>query len=104
MNKTVELLKVALQNSLDNINAGNTNLTEEQAMDLVEHLEQINKGSATVSKAYACEHLLHININKFDYLVRTGIIPVGRKRLGFKELSWKIKDFDRVIEYLKHEH
>lgn len=53
-----------------------------------------------IPKAYACEHVLHITSNKFDYLVRKGIIPHGRKRLGFNELSWVLKDLDEAKRYL----
>lgn len=77
-----------LENTLENVNAGNTNITEEEASVIIDHLTMLNKCVATVSKAYACEHVLHITSNKFDYLVRKGIIPHGRKRLGFNELSW----------------
>lgn len=85
-------LVAILENTLENVNAGNTNITEEEASVIIDHLTMLNKGVATVSKAYACEHVLHITSNKFDYLVRKGIIPHGRKRLGFNELSWVLKD------------
>lgn len=80
-------LVAILENTLENVNAGNTNITEEEASVIIDHLTMLNKGVATVSKAYACEHVLHITSNKFDYLVRKGIIPHGRKRLGFNELN-----------------
>lgn len=32
--------------------------------------------------------------------VRKGIIPHGRKRLGFNELSWVLKDLDEAKRYL----
>ena len=82
-------LVAILENTLENVNAGNTNITEEEASVIIDHLTMLNKGVATVSKAYACEHVLHITSNKFDYLVRKGIIPHGRKRLGFNELTGK---------------
>lgn len=71
-------LVAILENTLENVNAGNTNITEEEASVIIDHLTMLNKGVATVSKAYACEHVLHITSNKFDYLVRKGIIPHGR--------------------------
>lgn len=89
-------LVAILENTLENVNAGNTNITEEEASVIIDHLTMLNKGVATVSKAYACEHVLHITSNKFDYLVRKGIIPHGRKRLGFNELSWVLKDLDEA--------
>lgn len=69
-------LVAILENTLENVNAGNTNITEEEASVIIDHLTMLNKGVATVSKAYACEHVLHITSNKFDYLVRKGIIPL----------------------------
>lgn len=93
-------LVAILENTLENVNAGNTNITEEEASVIIDHLTMLNKGIATVSKAYACEHVLHITSNKFDYLVRKGIIPHGRKRLGFNELSWVLKDLDEAKRYL----
>lgn len=93
-------LVAILENTLENVNAGNTNITEEEASVIIDHLTMLNKGVATVSKAYACEHILHITSNKFDYLVRKGIIPHGRKRLGFNELSWVLKDLDEAKRYL----
>lgn len=93
-------LVAILENTLENVNAGNTNITEEEASVIIDHLTMLNKGVATVSKAYACEHVLHITSNKFDYLVRKGIIPHGRKRLGFNELSWVLKDLDEAKRYL----
>lgn len=35
-------------------------------------------------------------INTFDNYVRAGIIPKGKKEIGFNELSWSLKDFDGV--------
>lgn len=93
-------LVAILENTLENVNTGNTNITEEEASVIIDHLTMLNKGVATVSKAYACEHVLHITSNKFDYLVRKGIIPHGRKRLGFNELSWVLKDLDEAKPYL----
>lgn len=103
MNNTMKALRNVVKTSLDNIDAGNSNISEESAILLIEHLSHINQGITTVSKAYACEHVLHINPNKFKYLLDKGIIPEGRKRLGFNELSWTIKDFDRAKEYLLKE-
>lgn len=31
-----------------------------------------------------------------DNYVRAGIIPKGKKEIGFNELSWSLKDFDGV--------
>lgn len=46
-------LVAILENTLENVNAGNTNITEEEASVIIDHLTMLNKGAATVSKAYA---------------------------------------------------
>ena len=56
----------------------------------------LNKGVKRISKAYACEHILHCSPATFDNYVRAGIIPKGKKEIGFNELSWSLKDFDGV--------
>lgn len=95
-------LVAILENTLENVNAGNTNITEEEASVIIDHLTMLNKGVATVSKAYACEHVLHITSNKFDYLVRKGIIPHGRKRLGFKEIDERVQYLQAMKERMSN--
>lgn len=56
----------------------------------------ILEGVKRISKAYACEHILHCSPATFDNYVRAGIIPKGKKEIGFNELSWSLKDFDGV--------
>lgn len=42
-------LVAILENTLENVNAGNTNITEEEASVIIDHLTMLNKGVATVS-------------------------------------------------------
>lgn len=44
-------LVAILENTLENVNAGNTNITEEEASVIIDHLTMLNKGVTTVSKA-----------------------------------------------------
>lgn len=40
-------LVAILENTLENVNAGNTNITEEEASVIIDHLTMLNKGVAT---------------------------------------------------------
>lgn len=100
MNPKISALRAILKDSLDRIDAGNTNISEEHADAIIDLLGTINKPKKRVSKAYACEHILHINSNKFNYLLSKGVIPPGKHELGFHELSWSIADFDDALAYL----
>ena len=95
-NCLLDVVKNQLQNAISNIDAGNSNLNEEEMEELVKTLSVLNKGVKRISKAYACEHILHCSPATFDNYVRAGIIPKGKKEIGFNELSWSLKDFDGV--------
>lgn len=92
----VRMLSKVLEDCLSNINAGNTNIDEETADNLIETLSTMNSGADIVSKAYACEHILHCSTSTFEKYIQVGLIPQGRKRYGFHELSWKRKDIENV--------
>lgn len=95
-NCLLDAVKNQLQNAISNIDAGNSNLNEEEIEELVKTLSVLNKRVERISKAYACEHILHCSPATFDNYVRAGIIPKGKKEIGFNELSWSLKDFDGV--------
>ena len=71
-----------LRETADKIDSGNCELNEEQAMDIMSVLSH-----EVLSKEQACNYL-NLSRSRFDDLVRTGKIPKGRKRRGFKELIW----------------
>lgn len=93
MSVLLKVLKKELQHSIENIDAGNSEITEEELIELVKLLATINKGGERISKTIACEKILHCSPSTFDNYVREGIIPPGRKVAGFKELSWIESDF-----------
>lgn len=78
-NCLLDAVKNQLQNAISNIDAGNSNLNEEEMEELVKTLSVLNKGVKRISKAYACEHILHCSPATFDNYVRAGIIPKGKK-------------------------
>lgn len=91
--RVTQSIEKELQHSIENIDAGNSEITEEELVELVKLLATINKGGERISKTIACEKILHCSPSTFDNYVREGIIPPGRKVAGFKELSWNESDF-----------
>lgn len=59
-NCLLDAVKNQLQNAISNIDAGNSNLNEEEMEELVKTLSVLNKGVKRISKAYACEHIWNI--------------------------------------------
>ena len=75
-----------LRELADKFDAGNTNISEEQSIQLLSLL-----ANEELSKDQACS-FLNIQRSKFDKLVREKKLPKGRKVRGFKELRWNKKD------------
>lgn len=75
-----------LRELADKFDAGNTNISEEQSIQLLSLL-----ANEELSKDQACS-FLNIQRSKFDKLVREKRLPKGRKVRGFKELRWNKKD------------
>lgn len=96
---TLSILRKLLEESIANIDAGNSNLTEEELYEVINNLSKINRGIKRISKNYACEHILHCSPSTFDNYIKLGLIPKGHKEIGFKELSWSEKDFDEAVLY-----
>lgn len=71
-----------LRETADKIDAGTCELSEQEALDIMSAVAH-----KVLSKEQACA-FLNLQRSRFDDLVRTGRIPRGRKRRGFKELIW----------------
>lgn len=78
----------ALKETADKIEAGNCELSESEAMDIMSVLSH-----HVMSKEDACIYM-NMSRSKFDDLVREGKLPKGRKRRGFKELVFYKDELD----------
>ena len=97
----VELIKKYLLKIVDDIDAGNSNLTELEAVELVDVLKRLTDREKRLSKYEACRYL-NISRATFDNYVREGKLSRGKHEAGFKELSWDRKTLDEFIRRNKH--
>ena len=79
-----------LRETADRIDAGNSEINEEQALKIMEVVAH-NPMSKERSAIY-----LNMSTSRFDTLVREGRLPKGRKRVGFKELVWYQDELDNI--------
>ena len=93
----IKLIKTLLQESINNIDAGNSNLSEDEENELIESLININRGIKRYSKRQICDDILHCSYSTFEKYLELGLIPPGHKEKGFKELSWSKKDFNDAV-------
>lgn len=82
---------------VDNIDSGNSNLTENEALELAKILQSYTDKTIKMSKYQACQYL-NVSRATFDNYVREGKLPRGKKEAGFKELFWTQKDLDEFIK------
>lgn len=87
---------------VDDIDAGNSNITEGEAIEIVDNLRRFTDKEKRLSKYAACEYL-NVSRATFDNYVREGKLPRGKHEIGFKELSWNKKTLDEFIRRSKHE-
>lgn len=94
------LLRKCLQQILNDLDSGNTNLTEDEELELLTTLKTYLDKTTRMSKYQACEYL-GISRATFDNYVREGKLPKGKKEAGFKELSWSKKELIESIKNFK---
>lgn len=90
-------IKNILNQIIDNIDSGNSNITEEDEIHIIDCLRKYTHKDEGMSKYSACQYL-NICRAKFDNMVKDGKIPEGKKVIGFKEKRWYKKDLDKVIK------
>lgn len=98
----INIIRNQLVHIIEDIDAGNSNLTEDEAIAAMKCLKRFSRRDERMSKVESCDYL-GICRSKFDSLIRDGLIPNGTKQKGFKELSWTRKDLDKYIKKNKHD-
>lgn len=93
----LKVIKELLLKIVDDIDAGNSNINEEDALKLVSVVKELTDKTKRLSKHQACQYL-NVSRATFDNYVREGRLPRGKHEAGFKELSWSKKDLDNFIK------
>lgn len=89
----LQIIRNQLVEIIDNIDAGNSNLSYEDQLKVFKTIQMLTQGDQRMSKVMACDYL-GVSRATFDNYVRDGFIPKGIKEDGFKELSWNKSDLD----------
>lgn len=89
----IKIIREILSKMINDIDAGNSNITDTDALEIAKILNTYTDKTQKLSKYKACEYL-NVSRATFDNYVREGILPRGSKEAGFKEVFWTIKDLD----------
>lgn len=93
----LKVIKELLLKIVDNIDSGNSNISEDEAIQTIKYLRNFTDREQVLSKYQACEYL-NVSRATFDNYIREGLLPKGQKQAGFKELSWTKKSLDQFIK------
>lgn len=93
----LKIIRDLLKKIIDDIDAGDSNIKEGEAIEIVKVIKSYTDKTKRLSKYQACQKL-NVSRATFDNLVREGIIPRGEKVIGFKELFWEEKTLDDCIK------
>ena len=93
----LKVIKSLLERIINDIDCGNSNITEDEAIEIIKVIKSYTDKTQRLSKYQACQKL-NVSRATFDNLVREGVIPRGEKVVGFKELFWKEKALDEVVK------
>jgi len=93
----LKVLRQLLVKLIEDIDADNTQLEEDDLLDIIDKLKELRRKDIQFSK-YQAYTYINISRAQFDNLVREGKIPRGIKIQGFKELRWYKKDLDRYLK------
>lgn len=96
----IKIIRNLLSKLIQDIDAGNTYVTEEEANEIIDKLKELANKDSGMSKYQAAAYL-NISRASFDNYVREGKLPKGKKIPGFKELRYYKKDLDL---YIKNKH
>lgn len=96
----LRIIRDLLLKIVDNIDAGNSNLSEDEALQAMSYLKELTNKEKRLSKYQACQYL-NVSRATFDNYVRDGKLPRGKKEAGFKELSYSKKELDDFIRKSK---
>lgn len=91
-----KLITTQLRQLADKIDAGNTNLTEEESMEILGVLIH-----EALSLEQACSYL-NLRRSRFNQLVRLGKLPKGRKVQGRTGLTWYKDELYKAKALLKN--
>ena len=91
----LQLIKTALQQFINDIDSGSTNINEKEKLEVLNLLQKLTQKE--FSKLEAADYI-GVSRATFDNYINKGFIPEGDKRIGFKEKFWYKKDLDNFIK------
>lgn len=92
----INIIKNLLLNIIDNIDAGNSNITEQEAIELIDVIKKYTDTTQYYNRTQAAKYL-HCSIQSFDLYRKESKIPEGIKQAGGVR-QWTKQQLDDFIK------
>lgn len=93
MENLMNTLRKALTRVIEDIDTDNTNMSEEDMVNVITALQLYSHKEEYFTKYQACMYLNNMSRATFDNLVSRGKLPKGEKKYpGDNNLFWKVTD------------
>lgn len=87
----LQIIKNLLVQKVNDIDAGNSIISEAEEEKILNILQEINQEELSKIQSY---NYIGVSRATFDNYVEKGLIPKGKKKQGWNELSWAKKDLE----------
>ena len=94
----IKIIRAALQQFIDDIDSGNSNLTYEKQCEILRLLSDVGIGESNEMNKTEAADYLGVSRATFDNYVSKGWIPKGKQIGHFKELRWYKSDLDVFLD------
>lgn len=92
----LKVVRELLLKIIESIDAGNSNITEQEAFEIIDMLKHYTDATQYYNRTQAAEYL-HCSVQSFDLYRKEGKIPEGTKQAGGVR-QWTKKELDSFIE------
>lgn len=92
----LKVIKQLLLNIIQSIDAGNSNITEKEALEIIDIIKHYTDTTQYYNRTQAAKYL-NCSVQSFDLYRKEGKIPEGIKQAGGVR-QWTKKELDQFIE------
>ena len=92
----LKVIKQLLLNIIQSIDAGNSNITEKEALEIIDIIKHYTDTTQYYNRTQAAKYL-NCSVQSFDLYRKEGKIPEGTKQAGGVR-QWTKKELDQFIE------
>lgn len=90
----LDLIKLNLKQIIDDIDSGNSNISEQEQLKLLGMLQQINTKELSATESY---NYLGISKSTFYNYIDKGLLPKGEKKPG-RGVVWNKCDLEKFLK------